>query len=286
MAVRAAKRWVRFSYKGTEFEYAGSALARDWEALHRGDCEPWPEPKRLATLLRDCPAAGAGVLTATALASGLQKAWRAFHAGEFEAAWSAGGALGSLGALVAAKAATVHATYLEEDDARAEALLADAAARVAVAAKAAPEWANTHYLQAYPLGRLSQRISILKALAAGHASRIRACLERTLELEPRHADAQIAFGLYHAEIVAKVGALAARLTYGASAEAAVKHFKAALKLDPGSAIAHVEYANGLLAMHGERSQDEAIALYERAVACTPRDAMEWLDVAQARAELS
>jgi len=286
MAVRSAKRWVRFAHQGTEFRFAGAALAAAWEALHRGEREPWPDAKRIGALAR----AHAGVLVAgrdaAALAGALQDAWRAFHAGDFEAAWQAGGELGPLGALVAAKAATVHASYLEEDARRAEALLAEAAARVAAAAAVLPESANAHYFQAYALGRLSQRISIVKALAAGHATRIRACLERTLALEPRHADAEIAFGLYHAEIVGKVGALAARLTYGASADAAVKHFKAALKLDPHSAIAHMEYANGLLAMHGARSQDEAVALYQRAAACRPRDAMEWLDVEQARAELS
>ncbi len=286
MVVRSAKHWVRFSYQGTDFQYAGTALADAWGELHRGDREPWPDAKRLSALTRICPAAAVPGRTAAQLAPALQEAWRAFHRGDFEQAWQEGAALGPLGALVAAKAATVHASYLEPDGPRAVALLTEAAKRATAAAALAAELPNAYYFQAYAIGRLSQRVSIANALAAGHATRIRACLERTLALEPKHADAEIAFGLFHAEIVGKVGALAARFTYGASADAALQHFKAALKLDPGSAVAHMEYANGLLLLRGERAQKEARGLYERAAACRPRDAMQWLDIAQARAELS
>jgi tetratricopeptide (TPR) repeat protein len=125
----------------------------------------------------------------------------------------------------------------------------------------------------------------VKALAAGIGSKVKKALDRAIALEPKHADAHIALGLYHAEIIDKVGALAGRLTYGADAAAAVKHFELALKLNPGSAIAHMEYANGLLMLHGDKKQKQAVELYRRAAACKPADAMERLDVEQAKAEL-
>ena len=40
--------------------------------------------------------------------------------------------------------------------------------------------------------------------------------DKALKLEPNHADAHIALGTYHAEIVSKVGGMLASLTYGAS----------------------------------------------------------------------
>jgi tetratricopeptide (TPR) repeat protein len=89
----------------------------------------------------------------------------------------------------------------------------------------------------------------------------------------------------HAEIIDKVGALAGRLTYGADAAKSVKHFEQALKLNPGSAIAHMEYANGLLMLHGDAKKKQAIELYRKAAACKPADAMERLDVEQAKVEL-
>lgn len=66
----------------------------------------------------------------------------------------------------------------------------------------------------------------------------------------------------------------------------MKHFEAALALDPGSAVARIEYADGLVTMFGKSKMKEAIALYEDAAACRPRDAMERLDVEVAKEELA
>jgi tetratricopeptide (TPR) repeat protein len=285
---RTSGHWVRFSYTDADYEYAGAALAKHWERLHRGDREPFPDAKRVASLPHGKGRAGGATASATAAqaAEQIQSAWRAFHRGEFEAAWLAGPALGPLGACAALKAACVYASYLEDDTARAQRILLDAVDLAQRTAEQAPEHANAHYLLAFALGRYSQRISVLKALAAGHATRIRASLERALALDPAHADAHIALGLYHAEIVGKVGGLAARVTYGASADAAKRHFERAIQLFPEAAIAKMEYANGLLAMRGDAARAQAAKLYEAAAACQPADAMERLDVEQAKAELA
>lgn len=278
-------RWVRFSYTDAAYDYDAAALAKHWERLHRGDREPWPELAQAHGKGRAAPTR-ARLAPEGDSADALRVAWRAFHRGDFEVAWRSGAELGHRGACVAVKAACVQATYLEEDGAGAERLLLDAVELAAAAAAAAPTHANCHYFHAFALGRYSQRISVLKALAAGHATRVRASLDRTLELEPLHADAHIALGVYHSEIVGKVGGIAARLTYGASAEAAKRHFERALELFPESAIARMEYANGLLAMQGDASRARAVKLYRAAAECVPLDAMERLDVEQARAELA
>jgi tetratricopeptide (TPR) repeat protein len=111
---------------------------------------------------------------------------------------------------------------------------------------------------------------------------VRKHLEETLKLEPRHAEAHIALGLYHAEVVAKLGALMARLTYSASQDAALEHFNRAIKLVPGSPIAHMEYAHGLLLLDARGNRDLAVELYEQAASCEPADAMEALDVERAK----
>ncbi|MCZ8132657.1 MAG: hypothetical protein O9284_15340 [Steroidobacteraceae bacterium] len=284
----ATRRWVQFSYKGADYDRPGPELVKHWARLHRGDAERLPDAKRVAALYGRAGAARDAVAIEADdadLAVGVQEAWRAFHRGDFEAAWHGGRALGPLGVSPAVKSAGVYATYLAENGAAAERLLREAVALAESAAKACPDYANAHYFHAFALGRYSQRISVLKAIAAGHAGRVRASLDRALQLEPRHADAHLALGLYHAEIVGKVGGIAAKVTYGASAAAAEKHFEKALALFPESPIARVEYANGLLAMHGDRAQDRAASLYEEAAACRPEDAMERLDVEQARAEL-
>lgn len=250
-----------FPYDQKPYTFDGETLAKNWDRLHAGDREPFPEDKAL------------------------QRAWRAFHRGDFADAIALGAKQGAAGASPANKAAAVAATYLEEDDARAVKLLVEAAARADRATRERPDDANAWYLQAFVLGRYAQRVSIVKALAEGIGGKVRNALDRAVELQPAHADAQIALGLYHAEIIDKVGALAGRLTYGADAEKSVAHFERALKLNRASAIAHMEYANGLLMLHGDRQKKKAVELYRKAAACAPADAMERLDVEQAKAEL-
>ena len=219
---------------------------------------------------------------AAALACGVQHAWREFHAGEFSAAIEHGSRLGPLGASVANKAAAVHTLYSRSFGPRELAMLEAAVTRGEAAVELLPQYPNAHYLLALALGRYSQRISIVRALTQGFAGRVRAHLERTLELEPQHAEAHLAFGLYHAEIVAKLGGLGARLTYGASGDAAMECFKRALKLAPESPIVHMEYANGLLLLDAARHREQAHGLYAQAAALEPRDAMERLDVQRAK----
>ena len=109
-------------------------------------------------------------------------------------------------------------------------------------------------------------------------------LETTIKLQPKHADAHIALGAFHAEVIDKVGSLLGR-TQGASKDQGLAMFKQAIKLNPDSAIAMVEYANGLVMLEGDKKMKDAEKLYADAAASTPLDAMERLDVEMAKAEL-
>ena len=135
------------------------------------------------------------------------------------------------------------------------------------------------------MGRYSQGISVAKALSQGLGGKIKEALLAAMKLEPKHADANIAFGSYQSEVIDKVGGIVAGVTYGAKKDSAVEHFQKALKLNPESAIARIEYANGLIMLFGKGRIDEATKLYEQAAACKPADAMERLDVERAKAEL-
>ena len=278
----AKKAWAAFPHPDKAFDYDGAKLAKAWPALHAGDQEPFPDEKHVASLLKKNPKLGKD---AAAIAAELQAAWRAFHRGEFQDAYEAGAGLKALGASVAVKAGGIHATYLVENaaekTARYEGLVVLADAAIA----ALPDAANSHYRRAFALGRLSQTISIGKALAQGLAGKVRDALDATLELAPKHAEAHTALGVYHAEIVAKVGGMLAKLTYGANAADAEKHLKQALKLTPASPIAWIEYGNALLLLHGDKREDDAAEAYDKAARLKPRDAMEALDAAWAKAQL-
>ena len=215
----------------------------------------------------------------------LLEAWRRFHRGDFQQAAELGLALGLPGYAVANKAAAIYANYLEPSKARKLKILDEVGARAEQAVAALPEHANSHYLYAYALGRRSQGASVLEALAQGIGARIRDALARTLELEPRHAEAHTAVGVYHAEIIDKVGAMLGGLTYGASRDEALAHFRKAIELHPRSAIARIEFSGGLLKMFGQSRLEEATRLVVEASKLEPEDAMERLDVELARSKL-
>jgi len=278
----AKKAWAPFPHPDKAFDYDGPKLAKAWASLHAGDQEPFPDEKHVAALLKKNPKLGKD---ASAIAAELQHAWRAFHRGDFETAHDTGIALNALGASVAVKAGGIHATYLVDDTATKTKRYENLAALAESAIDALPDEANSHYRYAFALGRLSQTISIGKALAQGLAGKVRAALDATLEIAPKHAEAHTALGIYHAEIVAKVGGMLAKLTYGANAADAEKHLKQALKLTPDSPIAWVEYGNALMLLHGDRREDDVAEAWDKAAKLKPRDAMEALDAAWAKAQL-
>jgi tetratricopeptide (TPR) repeat protein len=254
--------WAKFPYADEAYVYEGANLKRHWDRLHRGDCEPFPK------------------------SAALQAAWSRYHAGDFEQAAEAGLALGDEGSNVAIKAAAIHATYLEKAGARRAKLLEDAMERGAAAREARPRDPNAHYLYALAAGRYSQEISVAKALAQGLGGRIKDALTQAIKLQAKHADAHIALGAWHAEVIGKAGAMVAGLTYGAKKEAALEHFAKALKLNPDSAIARIEHANALVLLFGKARMADAEKLYAEAARQKPMDAMERLDVEAAKAELA
>jgi len=256
-----AKGWAKFPYADRKYVHTAATLKKAWSRLHRGDQEP--PPKEAAVI----------------------EAWIAFHAGDFEQAAKAGLAAGAAGVTAANKATAIYANYLEENEKRKLALFEEVAARAEKQQAAEPGNANAFYWQAYALGRYAQGISIAKALAQGIGGKVKSALETTIRLAPKHADAHIALAAYHAEVIDKVGSMIGGLTYGAKKETALKLYDAALKLMPESAIARIEYANGLVLLEGKKALSRAEKMYAEAAACQPLDAMERLDVELAKTEL-
>ncbi len=278
-------QWAALPEEAAVFDFSGEVLRRQWGALHAGDRVPWPDESQVTAVLDLLPAASHPSGKADQIAAKMQQAWRAFHAGDFAAAAAGAKALGVLAHAAANKAACIYADHLEEDEAAQQEIYRQAAENATAALAALPDDPNAHYFHALALGRYSQSISIAKALAQGLAGKVAASLKRALEVAPDHADAHLAFGLYHAEIINKVGKLVGGMTYGASEKEALTHLERALELNGAAPIVHIEYGNALYLLHGERGIDDLNRAYRQAVTQAPRDAMEWLDQRYARAEL-
>jgi tetratricopeptide (TPR) repeat protein len=272
------KNWAGFPHDNSSFDFSDDDLRSAWESLHGGDCEPYPDAERIRALEpgHDDPEAAAEILA---------DAWRAFHRGDFAEAVDLAGRIGLIGHAVANKASGIYADYLEEDEGAKVEIYQAGIARAEKAIKAYPGDANAHYFHAFLLGRYSQSISVTKALAQGVGGKIKASLQKALELAPDHAEAHTALGLYHAEIIDKVGKLVGSMTYGASADQSMEHCEKALELTPDAPIAHLEYGNALYLLFGDKRLDESNAAYEKAAAIEPVDAMQLLDREYAKASL-
>ena len=253
-------KWTAFPHPG-DYAFDATSLKKSWARLHQGDCEPLPK------------------------AAAVLQAWVLFHNGEFQTAAEAGLKAGGAGITVANKATSIYANYLEAKEKVKLDLFMEVAGRAEAQQAAEPKNANAYYWQAYALGRYGQGISVAQALAQGLGTKVKNALEQAIKLSPQHADAHIALAAFHAEVIDKVGSLIGGMTYGAKKDQGLALFKEALKLNPTSAIAMIEYANGMVMLEGDKKMKEATRLYEEAAASQPLDAMERLDVEMAKAEL-
>jgi len=253
-------KWTAFPYASAEYVYDPATLKKKWARLHAGDAEPLPKDDKVLA------------------------AWSLFHAGEFQKANEAGLNAGDGGLAVANKAQAIYANYLEKSEKNKLALFLEVAERAEAQQESDAKNPNAYYWMAYALGRYSQGISVAKALAQGLGGKVKGALETTIRLAPKHADAHIALGTFHAEVIDKVGKLLGK-TQGADTATGLKMFQQALKLNPASAIARIEYANGLVMLEGDKRMKEAEQLYAEAAECEPLDAMERLDVEMAKEEL-
>ena len=254
-------KWTAFPQIG-EYAFDAASTKRNWTRLHTGDTEPLP------------------------LDAQVLDAWALFHNGDFQKCVQAGLKAGGAGVTVANKATCIYANYLEKKEKTRLDLFMEVVQRAEAQIALDGKNPNAHYWLAYALGRYSQGISVAKALAQGLGSKVKTALETTIKYQPRHADAHIALGAFHAEVIDKVGSLIGGMTYGAKKDVGLKLFQEALKLNPGSAIGLIEYANAIVMLDGDKKLKDATRLYEQAATMKPADAMERLDVEMARAELA
>jgi tetratricopeptide (TPR) repeat protein len=279
--------WNSFPHANADFDYEGSGLLDSWTDLHRGDCVEFPDADWVRQTLEEAPDAAPESFDGdySALADMIQDAWRCYHRGDFQQAVVLADQCGLIAHAPANKATGIYATYLEDDENAARAHFLSAVERAEAAMEALPDDPNSYYFHAFNLGRYSQSISIVKALSQGIGGKIQSSLENAIELQPEHADANIALGAYYAEVIDKVGKMLGKLTYGATPGKSLKHFEQALELEPGAPIAHIEYANGLYLLYGDDRLDEVTDLYVKATEMDPVDAMAKLDIEAALAEM-
>ena len=217
-----------------------------------------------------------------ALAAGtLQDAQLQYKNGDFTGAVQTAVALNtSDGFALAAKSNSIFASTQMNSKQEAIYVQSEKYARSAIGLDA--NNSDGYFEIARALGRLSQLRGILAALAQGLGGQIKDNLDKAIRLDPQYANALVALGLWHAEIVGQGVAF----LYGADPTKGLAAFNRAIKLEPKAIIHHVEFARGLMLIDAGKNKGEAIAQLEIAVTLTPRDAAEKLDLERAKRDLA
>lgn len=256
------EQWATSPVDVSDLDLAGDGLREHWDRMHAGNREPYPENEQL------------------------REAWRRYHLGDFAGAVDAGRALGGAGIVPAAFAATIYAQYVEQDEKRKPQIFQQVMDWCEQAESDGLSTPNLHYMYAVTMGRYSQFISMIEALAQGFGGRIKEQAEKCLALDDQHAEGHVTFGGWNAEISDQAGTMMAKMLYGATREGAIEHYDIALQLAPDSPVPYIEYARGLDTMYGDTRKEQIIALLEKAMEKHAADAMQRLDQATAARQLA
>jgi len=256
------KDWKVCPIDMSDLDLTGDNLRQRWDQIHAGNREPFP----------DHPS--------------VQEAWRCYHLGDFAKAVDIGLEMGGEGIVPAAFAGTIYAQYVEQEEGRKSEIFKAVMAWCEKAIEEGQSSANLHYIFAVAMGRYSQFVSMIEALAQGFGGRIKEQVEKCIALDSEHAEGHVTFGGWHAELTDKAGAMMAKMLYGATKEGAYENYDRALALAPDSPVPCIEYAAGLEILFGDSKNDEVITRLEEAMEKPALDAMQRLDQEKARQHLA
>jgi hypothetical protein len=217
----------------------------------------------------------------SSFATPIQDAQKLYAKGDFKAAFDTAADVDSAeGQAFAAKANSIYAGTQPEN--KQEPMYAVSEKYANNAIKLNSKYAPGYFELARALGRLSQLRGTLAALSQGLGTKIKTNLETCLDLDRSSASCMVAFGLWHAEIVAKgVG-----WVYGANEGASLNFFERAIAVEPKIIIHRVEYAKGMLLLNRDKYKAAAKSQLEIAVKLEPRDAADKLDLERAKRDLA
>ncbi len=189
------------------------------------------------------------------------------------------------GYALATDALAVHGHYLAAD-ADKQSLL-QRARNLADKAVALDETSAVARLQvAHAMGRYAQSIGPTKALRQGFVGGSRETIEAALELDPDLARARLSLASWHADVVAGFGRMLARVTYGATVQAAMHNYERALDLAPDDKFAYYEFARGLSALGGRKERTRIRELLGQALKLPVRNDFERIIHERATAKLA
>jgi tetratricopeptide (TPR) repeat protein len=153
------------------------------------------------------------------------------------------------GLALATQITCYYGRYLAPEEAR-MALFEGAMETAAKALELDPDSAFVRVQNAHALGRYSQQLGIVEALAEGMAGKVREQIDAALALDPENAAAHLLLANWHAAIINNSGFIG-RMVYGAEEEEVFAHYAEAIRIAPADVQIRVEYARAMLELDAE-----------------------------------
>jgi hypothetical protein len=291
----AAKNWQAFPYEQSSFDYQGDALRQAWPKLTRGfgPDYPFPDATWVMQLCQDNPKVFDTPMTSNRdfactaegtqiYASKVQNVWRLLFRGDFAQTKVEGLKLGAPGKIPATFAQIIHALFLAPRRGSRHHLLEQAIIYLDESGEFINNDRVSMFARIFAKARLAEELPIGVVLKRGYTQEIPKELDALLLKQRLQPYALAMYGGYHAGIIRKVGQMVGGMTYDADSDRMEQFFQRSFAQANDMSITHYEYANALSYVYGDDEYDKALAQLQLAVSIKPINAIEALEVAQAK----
>lgn len=232
-------------------------MKSQWKNWHQEDLIVYPSTESIKARIAKQPKLKAQLpkgMAEAQLAQTLEKAWFAFHKGDFKTAYEISAPLGHFGKIVSIYAAYHNAFYVEADTKKRQALFKMLAKEADDALDIEPKNDNIKLIYCYMQGRYLEELPFKASLITTY-SKLFKRLNQLIDNNEKYLGARLILAGFHAEGNAKAGFLS-KVRFGSSAKKAAKQYEAALKDDPNSIVGHLNYAMSRKRVNKEDKFDE------------------------------
>lgn len=269
------------------FTHTREELVQQWSTWHREDNMPLPTAEEFSNRVKNSKTLAKQFPEGTdfvALNDKVLDTWLLLHNGKLQEAYAAAAPLQQFGIIMQAHARYLNSFYSLTDKNARIAEFKAVAESLEAAIDNEPKEKNLLFMHAYMHGRFLEEQPFLMKLVPTYTKLFNG-VKDMLKEQPKHLGAQLILASFHADASVKAPFLA-KVRFGSKPTVAVEKFEAAVKQDPDSTIAQLEYATSLTKLNKGKPDETAITALKTAAALPPSDCNTALAQLKAKALLA